>query len=189
MTKHDSRSRGETSRRILRRDPNPHLFRPLTIGSVTIRNRIMLSPMCQYSGEDGLSNEWHYVHLAARAVGGAGIVSAEAVHTEPEGRITKHCLGIWTDEQRDLLARIAAFVEEQGAVPAIQLGHAGRKASVGRPWEGTAPVGLEDGGWEVIGPSAAGYASDWPVPKAMSSVRCCEVAPASSPSTSPAGTG
>ena len=133
MAQHDSRTSGESNRRVLRRDPNPHLFRPLTLRSVTSRNRIMLSPMCQYSGEDGLSTEWHYVHLAARAVGGAGIVFTEAVHTEPEGRITKHCLGLWNDSQRDRLARIANFVEDQGAIPGIQLGHAGRKASVGRP--------------------------------------------------------
>lgn len=128
----------------------------------------MLSPMCQYSGEDGLSTEWHYVHLAARAVGGAGIVFTEAVHTEPEGRITKHCLGLWNDEQKDRLARIANFVEEQGAVPGIQLGHAGRKASVGRPWEGSVPIAPSDGGWPVIAPSAIPYAKDWPVPTEMS---------------------
>jgi 2,4-dienoyl-CoA reductase-like NADH-dependent reductase (Old Yellow Enzyme family) len=128
----------------------------------------MLSPMCQYSGEEGLSNEWHYVHLAARAVGGAGIVCTEAVHTEPEGRITKHCLGLWNDEQKERLARIANFVEEQGAVPAIQLGHAGRKASVGRPWEGSVPISPSEGGWPVIAPSALPYAKDWPVPTEMS---------------------
>lgn len=128
----------------------------------------MLSPMCQYSGEDGLSTEWHYVHLAARAVGGAGIVFTEAVHTEPEGRITKHCLGLWNDEQKDRLARIAGFVEEQGAVPGIQLGHAGRKASVGRPWEGSVPIAPSDGGWPVIAPSAIPYAKDWQVPTKMS---------------------
>lgn len=168
MIKQDSRSLGEDSRRVLRRDPRPHLFRPLELRSITARNRIMLSPMCQYSGEDGLSTEWHYVHLAARAVGGAGIVFTEAVHTEPEGRITKHCLGLWNDEQKDRLARIANFVDAQGAIPAIQLGHAGRKASVGRPWEGSAPLAPKDGGWSVIAPSAISYAKDWPVPTAMS---------------------
>ena len=146
--KQDSRTGGENERRILKRDPNPHLFRPLEIRSVAVRNRIMLSPMCQYSSEDGRPNDWHFVHLGARAVGGAGIVSTEAVHVEPRGRITKHCLGLWNDEQRDIFARIAEFVSANGAVPAIQLGHAGRKASVGRPWEGTHPVPINDGGWQ-----------------------------------------
>jgi 2,4-dienoyl-CoA reductase-like NADH-dependent reductase (Old Yellow Enzyme family) len=167
MTKQDSRSLGESKRRVLRRDPRPHLFRPLELRSIKVRNRIMLSPMCQYSGEEGLSNEWHYVHLAARAVGGAGIVCTEAVHTEPEGRITKHCLGLWNDEQKERLARIANFVEEQGAVPGIQLGHAGRKASVGRPWDGSVPISPSEGGWPVIAPSALPYAQDWPVPTEM----------------------
>ncbi len=167
MTVADSRISGENERRILKRDPNPHLFRPITLRSVTARNRIMLSPMCQYSGQDGLSTDWHLVHLGARAAGGAGIVSTEAVHVEPRGRITRHCLGLWNDQQQDRLARIAAFVEAQGAVPAIQLGHAGRKASVGRPWEDTRPVPVTEGGWEVIAPSALPYAKGWPVPRAM----------------------
>jgi 2,4-dienoyl-CoA reductase-like NADH-dependent reductase (Old Yellow Enzyme family) len=120
---------GEDERRILHRDPNPHLFRPIAFRSVEARNRIMLSPMCQYSASDGLSNDWHFAHLAARAVGGSGIVCVEATHVEPIGRITHHCLGLWNDAQRDRLATIAAFIAGQGAVPAIQLGHAGRKAS------------------------------------------------------------
>lgn len=165
----DSRSGGENARRILRRDPNPHMFRPVTFRSVTARNRIMLSPMCQYSGQDGLSNDWHFVHLGARAVGGAGWVFTEAVHTEPRGRITPHCLGLWNDEQRDRLARIASFVEAQGAVPGIQLGHAGRKASVGRPWEGSRPLGSDEGGWDdQVAPSALAYADGWHTPIAMS---------------------
>ena len=106
----------ENARRILVRDPTPHLFRPLTVRSVKTPNRIMMSPMCQYSAEDGLAGDWHFVHLAARAVGGAGIVCVEACHVEARGRITKHCLGLWNDEQRDRLARIAAFVSSQGAV-------------------------------------------------------------------------
>ena len=115
----------ENARRILVRDPTPHLFRPLTLRSVQTPNRIMMSPMCQYSAEDGLAGDWHFVHLAARAVGGAGIVCVEACHVEARGRITKHCLGLWNDEQRDRLARIAAFVSSQGAVPAIQIAHSG----------------------------------------------------------------
>lgn len=164
----DSRTSGENERRILKRDPHPHLFRPLTVRSVTTRNRIMLSPMCQYSAQDGLANEWHLVHLGARAAGGAGIVFTEAVHTEPEGRITKHCLGLWNDTQRDGLKRIVDFVGENGAVPAIQLGHAGRKASVGRPWEGTGPVSPEDGGWPLVGASAMAYAKGFQIPEELS---------------------
>jgi 2,4-dienoyl-CoA reductase-like NADH-dependent reductase (Old Yellow Enzyme family) len=165
----DSRSGGEDERRILRRDPDPHLFRPVQFRSVTGRNRIMLSPMCQYSGENGLSNDWHLMHLGARAAGGAGWVFTEAVHIEPRGRITPHCLGLWNDEQRDRLARIAAFVAEQGAVPGIQLGHAGRKASVGRPWEGSRPLTPAEGGWtDLVSASALPYARGWGTPEAMS---------------------
>jgi 2,4-dienoyl-CoA reductase-like NADH-dependent reductase (Old Yellow Enzyme family) len=159
---------GENERRILRRDPNPHLFRPLTIRSVTLKNRIMLSPMCQYSATDGLMNDWHFAHLAARAAGGAGIVFTEAVHIEPRGRITHHCLGLWNDQQRDRMRRVVDFIAGQEAVPAIQLGHAGRKASVTRPWEGTRPVPVEEGGWEVIGASARPFAKGWHTPLPMS---------------------
>lgn len=164
----DSRTSGEDSRRILRRDPNPHLFRTIRFRSVEARNRIMLSPMCQYSAEEGLPNDWHLVHLGARAAGGAGIVFTEAVHVEPRGRITPHCLGLWNDEQRDRFKRIVDFVGQQGAVPAIQLGHAGRKASVGRPWEGTQPIPPSQGGWEVISASDRSYAEGWPAPMPMS---------------------
>ena len=165
----------ENARRILQRDPNPHLFRPLALRSVTVRNRIMMSPMCQYSAADGLADDWHFAHLAARAVGGAGIVCVEATHVEPRGRITKHCLGLWKDEQRDRLARIAAFIAAQGAVPAIQIGHAGRKASVSRPWEGTLPLKADEGGWTVIGPSAEPYAAGFPAPVAMTEETITEV--------------
>jgi len=163
----DSRVTGENARRILRRDPNPHLFRPISFRSVTARNRIMLSPMCQYSVQDGMPNDWHFTHLGARATGGAGIVCTEAVHVAPRGRITAHDLGLWNDAQRDALARIADFIASQGAVPAIQLGHAGRKASVGRPWDGTGPVLPSDGGWTTVGPSALAYADGWPTPAVL----------------------
>ncbi|WP_440996625.1 NADH:flavin oxidoreductase/NADH oxidase [Arhodomonas sp. SL1] len=163
----DSRTSGENNRRILRRDPHPHLFRPVTFRGVTARNRIMLSPMCQYSGSDGLANDWHFMHLGARAAGGAGIVFTEAVHLQPRGRITPHCLGLWNDEQRDRLARIAGFIDERDAVAGIQLGHAGRKASVGRPWEGSRPIPPEQGGWPVVSASGLPYAEGWPVPRAM----------------------
>jgi 2,4-dienoyl-CoA reductase-like NADH-dependent reductase (Old Yellow Enzyme family) len=163
----DSRTSGESERRILRRDPHPHLFRPIRFRSVEARNRIMLSPMCQYSAQDGLASDWHFMHLGARAAGGAGIVFTEAVHVEPRGRITRHCLGLWNDQQRDQLARIAGFVLGQGAIPGIQLGHAGRKASVGRPWEGSHPVPRSAGGWETISPSDLPYAEGWPIPRPM----------------------
>ena len=158
---------GENERRVLRRDPNPYLFRPLVIRSVTIKNRIMLSPMCQYSATDGLMNDWHLAHLGARAAGGAGIVFTEAVHTEPIGRITRFCLGLWNDEQRDQMRRVVDFIASQDAIPAIQLGHAGRKASVTRPWEGTRPVPVDAGGWQPIGPSPLPYAAGWPAPAEM----------------------
>ena len=157
---------GEDGRRILRRDPEPHLFRPIALRSVTARNRIMLSPMCQYSATDGVPNVWHLQHLGARAAGGAGIVCTEVTHVEARGRITPHCLGLWNDAQRDAFAPIAAFIASQGAVPAIQLGHAGRKASVARPWDGGKPVAPGAGGWEAIGPSALPFGT-FPVPRAM----------------------
>ncbi len=160
--------KGENERRILRRDPNPKCFEPMTLRSITTRNRIVLSPMCQYSAQDGLPNDWHLVHLGARAAGGAGIVFTESVHTEPRGRITHHCLGLWNDAQENAFARIAAFVAGQGAVPAIQLGHAGRKGSVTRPWEGTKPVLPDGGGWPIIAPSPTAYAAGWQVPEEMS---------------------
>ena len=159
---------GENDRRILVRDRNPHLFRPISIRSVTARNRIMLSPMCQYSGADGLSNNWHLVHLGARAAGGAGFVFTEAVHIEPRGRITPQCLGLWNDEQCRRLADIADFVNAQGAVPGIQLGHAGRKASVSRPWEGSRPILEAAGGWPVVSASTLPYAKGWPEPQELS---------------------
>jgi 2,4-dienoyl-CoA reductase-like NADH-dependent reductase (Old Yellow Enzyme family) len=163
----NSGTSGENGRRILRRDPNPYLFRPLKMRSVEFRNRIMLSPMCQYSAEDGMPNDWHFVHLGSRAVGGAGIVCTEAVHIEPRGRITKHCLGLWNDEQQNALGRIAEFVSSQGAVPAIQLGHAGRKASVSRPWEGAMPLSSEQGGWPTVSSAGSPYAEGWSAPQAL----------------------
>jgi 2,4-dienoyl-CoA reductase-like NADH-dependent reductase (Old Yellow Enzyme family) len=165
----------ENARRILQRDPQPNLFKPIAFRSVSLRNRIMMSPMCQYSATDGLTDEWHFVHLVSRAIGGAGIVCVEATHVEPRGRITKHCLGLWNDEQRDRLARIADFIGRQGAVPAIQIGHAGRKASVSRPWEGTKPLAVDNGAWEVIGPSAEPYADGFPKPHAMDEDSIAEV--------------
>ena len=147
--------------------PDPHIFRPLTLRSVTARNRIMVSPMCQYSATDGVANDWHLQHLGARAVGGAGIVSTEVVHVEPRGRITPNCLGLWNDEQRDALARIVRFMKAQGAATAIQIGHAGRKASTAQPWKGGKPLSAEAGGWPTIAPSPLPFAEGYPVPAEM----------------------
>lgn len=157
----------ENKRRVLGRERTPHILRPATFRSVTARNRIMLSPMCQYSATDGMPEDWHLVHLGSRAVGGAGIVFTEATHVEPRGRITPGCLGLWNDDQRDAFSRIVRFVEAQGAVPGLQLAHAGRKASIGRPWEGNGPLTPAEGGWPVIGPSALAFAEGHLVPEAL----------------------
>lgn len=129
------------------------LFSTLELRDVEVSNRVMVSPMCQYSATDGFANDWHRVHLGSRAVGGAGIVMSEATAVVPEGRITPQCLGIWNDEQAAELADITAFIESHGSIPAIQLAHAGRKASTRRPWEGRGPIAPADGGWEVVAPS------------------------------------
>lgn len=165
----------ENQRRILQRDPNPHLFRPITLRSVTARNRIMMSPMCQYSSDEGRVTDWHLPHLAARATGGVGIVCLEATHVERRGRITPHCAGLWTDEQRDRLVPIVEAIRARGAVPAVQLAHAGRKGSVSRPWDGNRPLGPDDGGWQVIGPSAIPFNTGHPVPVVMDETMIAEV--------------
>lgn len=128
----------------------------------------MLSPMCQYSAADGLMNDWHFAHLAARAAGGTGIVCTEAVSIEPRGRISRYCLGLWNDQQRDQTKRVVNFIASQDAIPAIQLAHAGRKACVSRPWEGSRPVPVAEGGWQVISASPRPYADDYPAPLPMS---------------------
>ncbi|WP_366657621.1 NADH:flavin oxidoreductase/NADH oxidase [Fodinicurvata sp. EGI_FJ10296] len=157
----------ETDRRIQKPNRSPHLFQPIDFRAVTARNRIMVSPMCQYSAEDGVVNDWHLAHLLTRAAGGAGIVCVEATHVTAQGRITPGCLGLWNDRQRDGLARIAAAIDGQGAVPAIQIGHAGRKASTSRPWEGTRPLAPSDGGWETIAPSPIAQTDATPTPREM----------------------
>lgn len=133
------------------------LFQPITFRSVTLKNRIVVSPMCEYSSEDGFANDWHLVHLGSRAVGGAGLIIAEATAVCPEGRITPDDLGIWKDEHIDFLKRITTFIEAQGSVPGIQLAHAGRKASTSSPWKGHQPISLADGGWQTVAPSAIGF--------------------------------
>jgi 2,4-dienoyl-CoA reductase-like NADH-dependent reductase (Old Yellow Enzyme family) len=132
---------------------NPHLFTPLNIRHVTFRNRIAVSPMCQYSCADGFATDWHLVHLGSRAVGGAGLVMVEASAVEARGRISPADNGIWKDEHIGPLQQIASFLREQGAVAGIQLAHAGRKASVARPWEGGGFLKESEGGWQTVAPS------------------------------------
>ncbi|MEJ0017215.1 MAG: NADH:flavin oxidoreductase/NADH oxidase [Acetobacteraceae bacterium] len=134
--------------------PTPLLFEPISFRSVTARNRLVVAPMCQYSAEDGLGDDWHIQHLGARAMGGAGIVFTEATHVSAIGRITPYCLGLWNPQHEALLARLAAIIERGGAVPGIQIAHAGRKASTTRTWEGSKPIAPQDGGWVPVAPSA-----------------------------------
>lgn len=148
-----------------------HLFEPFSLRAVTLRNRIGVSPMCQYWSKDGMPSEWHLVHLGSRAVGGAGLVIAEASGVEPRGRITPFCAGIWSDAHAEAWSRVTRFVKEQGAVPAMQIAHAGRKASASRPWEGDRHLKDEEGGWQPIGPSAIAFGGTgnrlWRVPTEM----------------------
>lgn len=145
------------------------LFSPLQLRGVTFRNRIGVSPMCQYSATDGLANDWHFVHLGSRAVGGAGLVIVEATAVSPEGRISPGDLGLWKDEQVEPLARCARFMEEHGAVPGIQLAHAGRKASTTPPWQEHKVLPPEEGGWRpLLAPSPVAFDRDSPTPEEMS---------------------
>ncbi len=144
------------------------LFTPFTLRQLTLPNRIVVSPMCQYSAKDGMANDWHLVHLGSRAVGGAGLIIAEATAVLPEGRISPQDLGLWCDEQIEPLRRITRFIEAQGSVAGIQLAHAGRKAGTWRPWSGkagTAPV--EAGGWTPVAPSAIAFDPNHCVPQAL----------------------
>jgi 2,4-dienoyl-CoA reductase-like NADH-dependent reductase (Old Yellow Enzyme family) len=143
------------------------LFDPLTFRGVTLRNRIAVSPMCEYSSEDGFAADWHLVHLGSRAVGGAGLVMTEACAVLPEGRISPGDLGIYHDEHVAKLAEIVSFIHGQGAVAGIQLAHAGRKGSTARPWDGGKAVDPADGGWVPLAPSAIAFAPDYPTPRAM----------------------
>lgn len=145
------------------------LFDPLQIRGITFRNRIGVSPMCQYSSVDGFASDWHLVHLGARAVGGAGLVMTEATAVSPEGRISPDDLGFWQEAHIENLARCTRFITEHGAVPGIQLAHAGRKASTASPWKGHKPVTEAGGGWRpVLGPSEIPFDKDYPVPAALS---------------------
>ena len=144
-----------------------HLFEPLSLRSLTLSNRIVVSPMCQYSSVDGFSNDWHFVHLGSRAVGGAALVFTEASGVTPDGRISPQDLGIYDDGHVPGLARIVRFVHEQHALAGIQLAHAGRKASTARPWEGSSAIAPADGGWQPVGPAAEPFAANYPVPRAL----------------------
>jgi 2,4-dienoyl-CoA reductase-like NADH-dependent reductase (Old Yellow Enzyme family) len=130
--------------------PEIDLLTPAAFRGVTLRNRIVMSPMCQYSAVDGMANDWHLVHLGSRAAGGVSLVMVEATAVTRDGRISSGDMGIWSDEHIEPLARIARFVESQGAVPSIQLAHAGRKASCDVPWRGGAPLAPEKGGWRPV---------------------------------------
>ena len=167
MPKDNPANTPDAERKVLQRDPTPHIFRPVTFRSVTARNRIMVSPMCQYSATDGVPDDWHLQHLGCRAVGGAGIVFTEMTNVEARGRISPGCLGLWNDVQRDAFARIARFVKGQGAVAGIQLAHAGRKASTATPWDGGKPLAPGKGAWPIIAPSAIAFGEGYAVPQEM----------------------
>lgn len=144
------------------------LLSPLTLRQLTLPNRIAVSPMCQYSARDGMANDWHLVHLGSRAVGGAGLVIVEATAVAAEGRISPEDLGLWKDEQVEPLRRITRFIEEQGAISGIQLGHAGRKASAWRPWLGKPGcVPIDQGGWVPVGPSSIAFDPHYAVPREL----------------------
>lgn len=140
------------------------LFSLLQIKSIILKNRIVISPMCQYSAEDGFANDWHLVHLGSRAVGGAGLIIQEATAVSPEGRISPEDLGIWNDEHIEKYKQITSFITQQNAFPGIQLAHAGRKASTSSPWQGNRKLTLEEGGWRTVAPSPERYHDDEALP-------------------------
>ena len=142
------------------------LFDAFSLRGVEFRNRVFVSPMCQYSSRDGLPNDWHMVHLGSRAVGGVGLVCVEATGVSPEGRISPGDTGLWSEAHTRAFEPIASFIKSQGARAAIQLAHAGRKASTDVPWRGGKPLSEEQGGWQTLAPSAVPF-GDWPAPKEM----------------------
>jgi 2,4-dienoyl-CoA reductase-like NADH-dependent reductase (Old Yellow Enzyme family) len=145
----------------------PHLFEPLPIRSVTLANRIIVSPMCQYSSVDGFSNDWHFVHLGSRAVGGAALVMTEAAAVAAEGRISPQDLGIYDDRHVSGLERIVSFIHSQKTLAGIQLAHAGRKGSTRRPWEPPGAIRPEEGGWQPVGPTNEPFVDTYPVPRPL----------------------
>jgi 2,4-dienoyl-CoA reductase-like NADH-dependent reductase (Old Yellow Enzyme family) len=144
-----------------------HLFSDFRLRGITFANRIGVSPMCQYSCEDGYANDWHFVHLATRAVGGAGLVFTEAAAVTPEGRISPQDLGVWSERHFEPLARITRTIDQQGSIAGIQLAHAGRKGSTYRPWSGQGKVAESAGGWRPVAPSAEAFADDYAMPKEL----------------------
>ena len=142
----------------------PHLFTPLKLRDVEFRNRVFVSPMCQYSSQGGLPNDWHLVHLGSRAVGGAGLVIAEATAVTPDGRISPSDLGIWSDAHEEAFRPIVRFLKAQGAAAGVQIAHAGRKASTAAAWDGGAGIDEAHGGWTPVGPSPVPFAPDSPTP-------------------------
>jgi 2,4-dienoyl-CoA reductase-like NADH-dependent reductase (Old Yellow Enzyme family) len=153
----------------------PKLFQPVTFRTVTARNRIAMSPMCQYSASDGMANDWHVQHYGARAAGGTGIVFTEATAVAPAGRITPYCLGLWNDAQQEAMARVVAVIKAGGAVPGVQLGHAGRKAGSNKPWLGGKPLGLADGGWEPVGASALAFDDGYLTPRPLDAAGIADI--------------
>ncbi len=151
------------------------LFQPLALRGLTLPNRIAVSPMCQYQAVDGLAQDWHFVHLGGLAQGGAGLVLTEATAVVPEGRISPDDLGLWNDAQAEALARIVRFVAAQGAVPGIQLAHAGRKASNPAPWKGSGSLPAAQGGWTPVAPSALPFDAGWTVPTALDGAGIADV--------------
>lgn len=145
----------------------PRLFDSFALRGVTFPNRVFVSPMCQYSSDDGMPTMWHTVHLGSRAVGGAGLVMTEATAVVPEGRISPQDLGLWSDAHAEALAPIVHFVRGQGRVMAMQLAHAGRKGSTHRPWDGSGEIGPESGGWVPVGPTAEAFAPGYPEPAVL----------------------
>ena len=143
------------------------LYSPLSIKSITLKNRIVISPMCQYSATDGFATDWHLVHLGSRASGGAGLVIQEATSVSPEGRISPEDLGLWKNEQIEKLKQITQFIISQNSVPGIQLAHAGRKASAASPWNGGRKVPNDQGGWDTVAPSAIAYHDNEKAPIAL----------------------
>jgi len=145
----------------------PHLFDPVTFRGLTLPNRVVVSPMCEYSSRDGFATDWHLVHLGSRAVGGAGLVITEATAVSPEGRISPSDLGIWQDAHVEGLGRIVRFLKANGAAAGIQLAHAGRKGSTKRPWEGGGAVPPSEGGWQPVGPGPEPFSEAYPVPRPL----------------------
>lgn len=147
--------------------PMTHLLNELRLRGVVFPNRIGVSPMCQYSCENGFANDWHFVHLGTRAVGGAALVFTEAAAVMPEGRITPEDLGVWSEAHFEPLDRVVRFIDKQGSIAGVQLAHAGRKASTYRPWSGKGAVSVADGGWRPIGPSATSFSPGYATPREM----------------------